>query len=153
VPPTPEQRREYRLKNKESITAYNREYYKKNRETLLPKFRDRNSLRDPAKRAVENRERRAANPEKVKLDRKLRAERNRRYVQSLKDVPCHDCGVKYPYYVMQFDHIPERGEKKFNLSSTGGTSRKRVEEEIAKCEIVCANCHTERTHSRRISGQ
>lgn len=70
-------------------------------------------------------------------------------------VPCSDCGVAYRYWVMQHDHVPDRGEKSFTvaLTYTGGPRRVRVTRvallaEIAKCEVVCANCHAERTHSR-----
>lgn len=69
------------------------------------------------------------------------------YLENLKRQPCKDCGVSYPPYVMDFDHV--RGEKKFNLCS-GPRRRgvKQVMEEVAKCDVVCANCHRERTHKR-----
>lgn len=69
------------------------------------------------------------------------------YLENLKRQPCKDCGVSYPPYMMDFDHV--RGEKKFNLCS-GPRRRgvKQVMEEVAKCEVVCANCHRERTHKR-----
>lgn len=61
--------------------------------------------------------------------------------------PCGDCGVQYPFYIMQFDHV--RGTKKFNLGEARyWTSLARVQDEIAKCEIVCANCHAGRTYAR-----
>lgn len=62
-----------------------------------------------------------------------------------KDYPCTDCGISYPYYVMDFDHV--RGIKKNNLSqmSNGAYSKQVILDEIAKCEIVCANCHRQRT--------
>lgn len=69
-------------------------------------------------------------------------------VNAIKEAsPCKDCGFKYPYYVMQFDHIEDN-----KVESVHHLVRKRtwaaVEAEIAKCELVCANCHAERTHSR-----
>lgn len=68
-------------------------------------------------------------------------------IQQLKEnTPCMDCGVKYPFYVMQFDHI---GEKRFLLSSAHmHFGREIIQEEIANCEIVCANCHAARTYTR-----
>jgi hypothetical protein len=64
--------------------------------------------------------------------------------------PCTDCGDSYPHYVMQFDHV--RGEKLGDVSTmvTSGCSLKRIQTEIAKCELVCANCHAKRTYQRRI---
>lgn len=63
--------------------------------------------------------------------------------------PCKDCGVFYPYYVMDFDHLPEfeKEENVITLAMSGAT--KRLEAEIKKCEVVCSNCHRKRTHNRR----
>lgn len=71
-------------------------------------------------------------------------------IREAKDKPCADCGVKYPYYVMQFDH---RGDKLFHIASFSITGRLAVLlAEIAKCDVVCANCHAERTHQQRLAG-
>jgi len=70
-------------------------------------------------------------------------------IRRTKDQPCADCGVKYPYYVMQFDHV--RGIKLFNIADygqLGAVSLKKLLAEIAKCDVVCANCHAERTFQR-----
>ena len=70
-------------------------------------------------------------------------------IREAKDKPCSDCGVQYPYYVMQFDHV--RGEKKFNIGQGWNNSIQALTEEIAKCDIVCANCHAERTYQRLVN--
>ena len=81
-------------------------------------------------------------------------ERVRERVRQAKDVPCADCGVKYPYYVMDLDHLPGT-EKKFTLamstrkSTRGAQGMVEVEAELKKCEAVCSNCHRERTHGRK----
>lgn len=74
-----------------------------------------------------------------------------KYIQNLKsNTPCMDCKKSYPYYVMDFDHV--RGRKQKNVSELIVTlSKKKIDEEIAKCEIVCSNCHRSRTHKRKIS--
>lgn len=66
-----------------------------------------------------------------------------------KDKPCVDCGIKYPSYVMDFDHI----DATTKVTNICNLKRHRVafvkiEAEIAKCEVVCANCHRERTNKR-----
>lgn len=68
---------------------------------------------------------------------------------SLKNKPCTDCGKSYPHYVMQFDHT--EGDKEDCVSVLVGKSKskKTILDEIAKCELVCANCHAERTFRRR----
>jgi hypothetical protein len=62
---------------------------------------------------------------------------------------CKDCKGKFPYYVLDFDHL-DPSKKKFEPSklSRNGSWDKMVEE-IEKCDVVCANCHRERTHQRR----
>jgi hypothetical protein len=75
--------------------------------------------------------------------------RRRQIVIEAKQKPCADCGIQYPYYVMDFDH--REGEtKKFSLYKIHGATTKHILEEIAKCDVVCANCHRQRTHQRRL---
>ena len=69
------------------------------------------------------------------------------FVMEQKSKPCVDCGIKYPYYVMDFDHV--KGEKVGNIGSMK-SSLLQAKLEIAKCEVVCSNCHRERTHIRRL---
>lgn len=75
-------------------------------------------------------------------------DRLREILRGVKDVPCMDCGIKYPYYVMDLDHR-DSGTKECNpakLVTMGSISKLLVE--IAKCDVVCANCHRQRTHNR-----
>lgn len=74
-----------------------------------------------------------------------------KYIQDMKSsTPCMDCKKQYPYYVMDFDHV--RGVKQKNVSELISTlSKKKIDLEIAKCEIVCSNCHRIRTHLRKVS--
>lgn len=76
----------------------------------------------------------------------------RSFIRCKKDKPCQDCGVKYPYYVMDFDHRPDE-IKVFNLAKS--TSRfmdlQSIANEIEKCDLVCSNCHRIRTHNRSVS--
>lgn len=75
----------------------------------------------------------------------------RRRIQEIKEAtPCADCGESFPHYVMDFDHLPGSG-KRFNISNQLGrfTSLADLELEIAKCQVVCANCHRHRTFMRK----
>lgn len=62
----------------------------------------------------------------------------------LKEHPCVDCGERNPV-VLEFDHV--RGEKKFNISAgmVKGYTWSILADEIAKCDIRCANCHRIKT--------
>lgn len=84
--------------------------------------------------------------------RRLRDRRSnyRKHIQEVKSSnPCADCGVSYPPHVMDFDHLPGE-DKKFNISSQLGnmSNFEVLKAEIAKCEVVCANCHRQRTWER-----
>lgn len=81
--------------------------------------------------------------------RPIRARYNAKLVawyNALKDKPCTDCHEKYPYYVMQWDHV--RGRKLYEPSKMvrRHVPRRRILAELKKCELVCANCHAKRTH-------
>lgn len=82
--------------------------------------------------------------EKVKKSRQKKS----KWLQDLKkDKPCMDCGKVLIPQAMQWDHR-EPSTKKFCISETlqNNISRKRILEEIEKCDLVCANCHAYRTY-------
>ena len=82
------------------------------------------------------------------IDRRIK---NRELIKEYKDAPCLDCGIKYPPYVMDFDHVS--GDKKFRVSQVmRAASLDDMKNEMSKCELVCANCHRIRT-ARRITGE
>lgn len=70
-------------------------------------------------------------------------------IKEAKSKPCMDCGKTFPPCCMDFDHRPGT-IKKFTIGEWGykGNS-KSIEEEIAKCDVVCANCHRIRTYILR----
>ena len=71
------------------------------------------------------------------------------WCRSLKEnTPCADCGAILPPEAMHWDHLPGT-VKEANVSDLARRgSRRRFLEELAKCELVCANCHAARTVHR-----
>jgi hypothetical protein len=116
-------------KNKETrkkqVDAYNKNYYLLNKE----KIKERSSS-----------------------SKKKYALRNNEFVKSyLSQKSCVDCGEK-DIRVLEFDHV---NGKKYNDVSTmvwRACSIKKIQNEINKCEIVCANCHRIRTWERKTKG-
>ena len=105
-----------------------------------------------------------------KLNAKVRKYRARRYrlegrwreegpkakallalMSELKSQPCLDCGGSFPVCAMDFDHRPGT-VKKYNVGSMFAHhySRELIESELAKCDLVCANCHRVRTRDRKL---
>jgi hypothetical protein len=70
-------------------------------------------------------------------------------ILAAKDRPCTDCGGRWHPLVMEFDHLPG-SRKRANLGD--GRARRfgweTIQEEIAKCEVVCPTCHRIRTLMR-----
>lgn len=60
--------------------------------------------------------------------------------------PCADCGHRFHFAAMDFDHT--KGPKKKEVGKMVGVrySIKALLSEMAKCELVCANCHRIRTY-------
>lgn len=69
-------------------------------------------------------------------------------VAEFKSLPCMDCGNTFPSECMDFDHVkPGKIERVSQLAWNG--SMQAVLDEIAKCELVCSNCHRIRTRQRK----
>jgi hypothetical protein len=79
--------------------------------------------------------------------RRVRAENRGRVLDYLRLHPCVDCGEPDPV-VLEFHHV--RGEKRDAVACLlRGHEWWAVAAEIAKCEVLCANCHRKRTASER----
>lgn len=91
---------------------------------------------------------RKLNPDKAHNADVRNKNKRQSLIREAKSVPCPDCGGMFPPCCMDFDHV--RGEKKFNISvNMYSRSFAALLEEIAKCDVVCANCHRIRTERRR----
>lgn len=67
-------------------------------------------------------------------------------VDKLKTEPCMDCGRTYPTVCMDYDHR-DRTDKYNNVGTMVAHhyNIEKILEEIAKCDLVCSNCHRIRT--------
>ncbi|MEV4516430.1 hypothetical protein AB0K00_46690 [Dactylosporangium sp. NPDC049525] len=83
------------------------------------------------------------NPGRAERRRQERVRIRRKLIEYLQEHPCIDCG-ETDILVLQFDH---QGDKLFDIGAGAAklSSWTRVEREIAKCEVVCANDHQRRT--------
>lgn len=91
---------------------------------------------------------RRAHREYFKGKRRSAAIDKRFILNGLKNRPCVDCDGRFNPWVMQFDHI-NPALKRFNLGRSESKSVADILAEAKKCEVVCANCHAERTQRRR----
>jgi hypothetical protein len=133
---------------KEAKAAYHKEYYAANREKRLAyqkQYREANE---------------GKNLEYIKAYRKQYLKDAKENKLLIRDwliekyggTPCMDCGGVFPWCSMDFDHRPGVC-KEFPLGRVSYRKAApkliaRVEKEIAKCDLVCANCHRVRTRDR-----
>lgn len=105
--------------------------------------KDRNALREhdtPQRRAYDTRKREAA----------------RAYVDAIKlSRGCMDCGSHdLPPYCYEFDHRdPTTKITTIGIMVNSKGSKARLDREIDKCDVVCANCHRIRTHKESKRGR
>lgn len=93
------------------------------------------------------------NKERSKQHKKNNREKRIKILKKIlcdaKNKPCVDCGIRYEQYVLDFDHVTK--DKKISISKMVNLAY-NVDvflSEMAKCELVCSNCHRVRTQKRR----
>ena len=65
---------------------------------------------------------------------------------------CAKCGYNAHPAALDFNHL-DPNTKSFNIGEAFGNNygKKKIFEEIAKCEILCANCHRVHTYENHVS--
>ena len=98
------------------------QWYRENIETVLPKLKARKKLKINGKKRI--------------------------VAEYLLSHPCVDCG-ETDIVVLDFDHV--KGVKKANIATlmSNQSSFEKLEEEIEKCVVRCANCHRRKTSKER----
>ena len=102
-------------------SEYKREHYERNRQRYVDQARARKQV--------------------------LALERTAYVIDYFRTHPCVDCAERDPV-VLEFDHVG--GDKSFEIGHClPYRNWQSILDEIAKCEVVCANCHRRRTARRR----
>jgi hypothetical protein len=63
---------------------------------------------------------------------------------------CMDCLGNFPHYILEFDHRPECVKIDIVYRVLRNYGPEAAWKEVLKCDVVCANCHKERTHIREM---
>ncbi len=93
-----------------------------------------------------------AEAKRSKRRAKAKYDQKRAYVDAIKiERGCTDCGYRNHPAALEFDHLPGTIKIKTIAQMCNNTSMAKLRAEIAKCEVVCANCHVVRTSERRRS--
>lgn len=121
--------KKYRETHKKERSEYQKKYREKNRDSNLKHQKDyRNKRNDEGKTIL--------GWVRIKYD----------------GTPCMDCGGVFKFIAMDFDHRLDE-TKSFAVSTMNyycATTENlaTVSKEIAKCDLICSNCHRVRTEER-----
>lgn len=101
--------------------------------------------RDPEKQRAAKRRYYERNPDVYRANNNRKRARLHQMVIEAKCVPCADCTRTFPFYVMDFDHRdPSAKDANISRIVVRGSLR-QLQDELAKCDVVCANCHRVRS--------
>jgi hypothetical protein len=123
-------------------TQYNREWHARH-----PGYRAKQNKRfhelNPEYRARYNREYRAKNTEERKVQLKEAHRKRLEYVRAIKlERGCELCGYNAHHAALDFDHLdPAEKTKEVSTMCWGEASFDVIDAEIAKCRVLCRNCH------------
>jgi 5-methylcytosine-specific restriction endonuclease McrA len=81
--------------------------------------------------------------------RKQRWRHQARALLELRKVPCTDCLQSFSPYSMEFDHRDPSSKRSDVMEMVSRAGMAAILREVAKCDVVCANCHRMRTYERR----
>ena len=121
---------------KEDAAEYGREYRKKNKNKIKKqewKSKNKEALYKTGVRY------RLKNKERIKKYNKKRRIDNFEVINAAKEGGCARCGFKH-IAAMDFHHRdPET--KIDSIGNMDGASVEKIKEEVAKCDVLCSNCH------------
>lgn len=81
----------------------------------------------------------------LNISQNKRRIRNQDFVRDYKKSrSCEICGYNKTHHALEFHHIS--GDKKYSISTIRTLSLETIKAEIAKCILICANCHRELHH-------
>lgn len=70
------------------------------------------------------------------------------YLDSVKTKPCADCNKVFHPWIMEFDHVDDNKVTGVAQLRRLKATLESIKREVAKCQLVCANCHRARTFGR-----
>lgn len=143
--------------NPEKCKAARKRWREKNPHKIK-EYNDRQRAKqDPVKKAAYMAKWYADNPDKVDAYAEARRQEHREKTNALsaykREHGCRECGIDNPI-VLVFHHR-DPAQKEFTIGNrVSRMSLERLFEEVAKCDILCSNCHLTHHyhHGRRKQG-
>lgn len=119
---------------------YTKEQRRASRETYYSKHKK--DILDYQKRYRESPEGKILIKKRRLLDNKKRRERQREFLFNYKkEHPCYKCGESDPVCLHFHHRNPDEKTKGISRMGQSITGWEKLKAEIAKCDVLCANCH------------
>jgi hypothetical protein len=136
--------REYQTKHKEEIKEANKKYYENNKNEILTKRKPyskkyydkyKDILLEKSKKHYRNNK-----GQYTKRRKKFRDERSDWLLKFKSNLCCIRCGENHPR-CLDFHHREPYAKEDLVSRLVKRASKDRILKEIAKCDVLCANCH------------
>lgn len=131
--------------------AYQKKYYEANKDRIKAQTKAYAIAHPEETRAYKTRYR-MEKREMIATHRRSRKKERQELFNAIKLASgCVDCGYNENPIALDFDHRDSR-HKRSDVSQMVNDSLTAALEEIAKCDVRCANCHRIKTEERRRGG-
>lgn len=98
--------------------------------------------KDPERRKQYQREWVKRNRGTINITIKKARDERTEYIRNLKKNPCVDCGNSFDPRAMDFHHKDGNGKgRRLADASNQKWTYAEIDLEVAKCELICSNCH------------
>jgi len=115
------------------------EYYQKNKKAIIEASKQK-YLKDPQKFLTYQKEYRKKN--KALISQKLKNKRYKVLIEAIEFLggECNKCKQKFDPVCYDFHHV-DPNNKEFTIGDNMLLAKHRIQKEVEKCILLCANCH------------
>lgn len=140
---TPEARKRYKEKSKEKRKLYNQTRGRELRELNKDKINLARRLKVAAIKCNPELNRQRLDVRKQKSE--IVKQRTRKLLADFKSQGCKQCGEKF-LEALECHHVDKTNKKIVTQLIHSGSTEKRIQKELDKCEVLCVNCHRKEHH-------
>ena len=138
--------KEHQEKNKEKIKQYKKQRYMINREKIL-KEREKYYQENKDYILEQHKQYKKDRIEQHREYKRQDYRKRKKWLNGYKILKgCSICGYNRSPAALEFHH---NGGKEFTIGECSSYGLKRIKKEIAKCIILCSNCHRELHEKKR----
>lgn len=128
------------FKTKEASDAYNKRYYKEQRENILRRLKERRTA-DPERFNKTKREHYQRNKKGINARRKAKLDERKREAVEYLGGKCQQCGLQDECVNVYDFHHRDPSDKDYEIAARRYLNFEEMKKELDKCDLLCAICH------------